>query len=60
MSKQAEAINVYIEQQQKKINELVQQNMMLETRNNILLKEVEELNHLIENNLLEDQCRRIK
>ena len=32
MSKQAEAINVYIEQQQKKINELVQQNMMLETK----------------------------
>jgi len=46
MSKQAEAINVYIEQQQKKINELVQQNMMLETRNNILLKEVEELKNI--------------
>lgn len=46
MSKELEAINAYIDHQQNKINELVQEVMMLETRNNILIKDVEELKNI--------------
>jgi len=46
MSKEIEAINEYIGHQQEKINELVQEVMMLETKNNILVREVEELKNI--------------
>ena len=46
MSKEAEVINEYIAQQQKRINELMQHNMMLETRNNVLFKELEDLKNI--------------
>tara|TARA_R110000822_G_scaffold269232_1_gene392458 strand:+ start:291 stop:608 length:318 start_codon:yes stop_codon:yes gene_type:complete len=46
MSKEEEVINEYIAQQQKRINELMQHNMMLETRNNVLFKELEDLKNI--------------
>jgi hypothetical protein len=53
MSKEAEVINEYIAQQQKRINELMQHNMMLETRNNVLFKELEDLKNI--NKLYEEK-----
>ena len=53
MSKELEAINAYIDHQQNKINELVQEVMMLETKNNILIKELEELKNI--NKMYEDE-----
>ena len=46
MATETEAIEEYIAHQQKKINELVQEVMMLETRNHIQDKELEELNNI--------------
>jgi hypothetical protein len=43
MSKEYEALNIYIEQQQARINELMQVVMMLETRNKILEEENKKL-----------------
>ena len=53
MSKELEAINAYIDHQQNKINELVQEVMMLETKNNILIKELEEHKNI--NKMYEDE-----
>tara|TARA_R110002073_G_scaffold219912_2_gene380151 strand:- start:317 stop:643 length:327 start_codon:yes stop_codon:yes gene_type:complete len=46
MATETEAIEEYIAHQQQKINELVQEVMMLETRNHIQDKELEELNNI--------------
>jgi len=43
MSKEAEVLNVYMEQQQQKIKELTQTIMILETKNKIMAKEIQDL-----------------
>ena len=58
MANANEAIEEYIAHQQNKINELVQEVMMLETRNNILNKEVEELRNI--NKKYEDEIDAIR
>ena len=58
MANANEAIEEYIAHQQNKINELVQEVMMLETRNNILDKEVKELRNI--NKKYEDEIDAIR
>jgi len=43
MNKETEVLNVYMEQQQQKIKELTQTIMILETKNKIMAKEIQEL-----------------
>ena len=43
MSKEIDAINAYIENQQEKINNLTKNLMFLETKNKLLEKEIQEL-----------------
>lgn len=43
MNKETEVLNVYMEQQQQKIKELTQTIMILETKNKIMAKEIQDL-----------------
>jgi hypothetical protein len=61
MSKEMEALNAYIENQQKAINQLTQNIMMLETKNKLLeneVKRVESINSGYKNDAEEAKFKR--